>query len=195
MKRNDENSVILAVKNNKKHDIKDRKGWLIIDSGSTSHMKNSLEGLYYVKEEHSKVIFGNDNSDEKVRVIGKKDLIFENMDGGKHKITIENVGYLENLCCNVISPSLIKLKGWKILDRNENISVIKNNFRMDFHVNYEVVDSYLMGLKVIKLRKNLSCVTVKELQEKLVHPRVTRVINTSYDNNIKLRNKIMDPCE
>ncbi len=42
MKINDENEVILAVKNNNKHYIKDRKGWWIIDSGYTSHMTNSL---------------------------------------------------------------------------------------------------------------------------------------------------------
>ena len=95
-------------------------------------MTNSLEGLYDIKEEHSTVLFGNENSDENVSIIGKKDLIFENIDGSNHKITIENVGYLENLCCNVISPSLIKLKGYKIVDKNENISVMKNNFRMDF---------------------------------------------------------------
>ena len=95
-------------------------------------------------------------------------MIFENIDGSNHKITIENVGYLENLCCNVISPALIKLKGYKIVDRNENISVMKNNFRMDFHVKYEVGDSYLMGLKVVNVRNNLSCVTVKEIDENWV---------------------------
>ena len=81
------------------------------------------------------------------------------------------------------------------MDRNENISVIKNNFRMGFHVKYEVGDRYLMSLKVVNVRNNLSCVTVKELHEKLGHPSVRRVINTAKDNNIKLSNKSMDPCE
>ena len=73
MRRNDENAVILALKKNSDHsDIKYRKYWWIIDSGSTSHMTNSLEGLYDIKEEHSTVLFGNENSDENVSIIGKK---------------------------------------------------------------------------------------------------------------------------
>ena len=105
-------------------------------------MTNSLEVLYDIKEEHSTVIFGNENSDENVSIIGKKDLIFENIDGSKHKITIENFGYLKNLCWNVISPALIKLKGYKIVDRNENISVMKKNFRMYFHEKYKLLEIY-----------------------------------------------------
>ena len=89
---------VLVIINNAS--VKNRTLW-IADSGATSHMTNSLEGMYDATDSTSGVKLG----DGKIIASAKcgKICVIQQSDGTTKELVLMNVKYVPSLSCNLFS--------------------------------------------------------------------------------------------
>ena len=69
----------------------------IFDSGATSNMVNSMEGLYNVKTCNETIEYGKESSNSHCNVKGSLDIIIKNKNGTENQVTLSEVYYINEL--------------------------------------------------------------------------------------------------
>ena len=158
-------------------------------------MCNNKGYMYDITPDKSTVSFGSNTSSSEAEFTGKIDVEVTNKSGESIKVTIKNVVYVKDLRSNLISLPLLKINGFKMVDKGDYFSVIKDGKSIDFHMKYPSGHRYLMGPNIKVLSHEYRIIRRMEMNEKLGHVGMDRVSYTSKKLGINLNKEEDDVCE
>jgi len=147
----------------------------IADSGATSHMTNDDKGMYDWKEICQPVRVGNGN-EVTAKKIGKLDMVVQNQDGTKTKVTLTNVQYVPAFWIKLFSLTAAMANGCDIFSEGMKIIVSKDNVKIQFDQIINTKTGFILGARLepqIKAAANIAAtadtVKTRELHCKLGH--------------------------
>jgi len=181
-KRNDNNDnddnaevVLMAITSNMTFDTITKMTW-IGDTGATTHMTNSLDGLFDIQDTNSGVKVGN-GAKLVVTKVGKMRGVIKQKNGDTHDILLTKVKYVPDLWCNLFSITAAMTQGFAIESNGLNIVVKKGQFKLIFDKKIKTNTGFLLGVDI--MRKQTEAVTVmmegskisyKKFHQMLAHP-------------------------
>ena len=115
----------------------------IADSGASSHMTNTLQGMYNQRKISSKVKNGSREYVE-ANIIGDISGIATQKDGTKKDITLRNVKYVPCLFCKLISLTSTMSRGFKMTGNGDGITIQKANMSYRFDQQIKSGDRELL---------------------------------------------------
>ena len=126
-----------------------------------------------LRDVDSVVNFGNEKI-QKIQKIGDIDVVIKNKDGVKNNFTITDVGYMDDLVCNLISlPKLMK-NVYMIKKKKDFLFFFKDNLEIYCHLIIKSGNSYLMGLEISQRLNHYTMITKTELQKNLGNPNMRK---------------------
>ena len=123
----------------------------IADSGASSHMTNTLQGMYNQCRMSSKVEIGSREYVD-ANIIGVVSGIAIQKDGIRKDITLRDVKYVPRLFCKLISLTTTMNRGFKITGNGEGITIEKASTSYMFDQQIKSRDGESVGME-IKLGK------------------------------------------
>jgi len=145
-----EDDVVLGISDKI---CKDEAIW-IADTGATSHMTNNLEGMYDITDTTSGVRLGDGKVISSVKT-GKLNGIFQQKDGTKMEVTLQNVKYVPNLSCNLFSVVAAMTQGCKLIGERKNnetiMSLTKGAFKIVFDQQIKTGSVDLLGIEFLRV--------------------------------------------
>jgi hypothetical protein len=125
----------------------------IADSGATSHMTNSLEGMYDIVDMSTSVTVGN-GKQIKIEKSGKLKGVMQHKDGSRTEVVLTNVKYVPELWCNLFSVISAMKQGWKLSGEKVNnetvMKLTKNSLTIGFDQKVKASTTDLLGVKFLR---------------------------------------------
>ena len=113
------------------------------DTGTTSHMRNDLSGMYDLEDINQWIILG-DGKKLLATKKGKLNVSTTDMDGKEVSFTIENVKFAEGLWRKLFSLSVVLKKGAKIVSEGCDLVLTKGRLSFKFK---EIDTGGLIGVR------------------------------------------------
>ena len=123
----------------------------IADSGASSHMTNTLQGMYNQRRISLKVKIGRGEYID-ANIIGDMSGIAIQKDGTRKDITLQDVKYIPHLFCKLISLTTTMNRGFKMTGNEDGITFEKASTLYTFDQQIKSGDGEFVGMK-IKLGK------------------------------------------
>ena len=171
----DNADVVLMAKENLKCEIGEKNLW-IADSGATSHMVNSMQGLTNVKSVSERKVAIGDGTFMNIDKVGDWQGWIVKEDGSKVAIKIQDVVLVKGLKCNLFSITAMLNKGWKLQGDKNGVKIKKGSVMMVFDKVIKSTNGYLLG-KLMVPRDESATTEVsmiandaKTLHDRLGHP-------------------------
>ena len=169
----------------------DREIW-IGDTGASSHMTHSKEGMTNMRPSMSWIIFGNGQRLQSTH-IGDKHGFAVQREGKRTKITIRNVKYVPDFFCNIFSIPTA-LENGCILEGSKNKLVIKKDSK-EYFFDHKIKSGkgVLFGIKIstnssYKDKKQPQRVSdIMKYHEHLGHASEAMTRSTASRMNVKLK--------
>jgi hypothetical protein len=166
----------------------DNKGHLWIgDSGASSHMTNSNEGLYDVEESDQVIIVGNGEKLKAIK-IGKLKMKTKDLNGNEVFFILNDVKYVPGLWKNLFSVGKALKEGAKLESLGKNMVITKGTLKIEFK---ELTENGLMGITLTPI--TVEALATFEKKEdinkfhcKLGHPSKEITIATAKNLRVKL---------
>ena len=92
----------------------DRDTW-IADSGLSGHMVNHLEGFIEMKTKSSRTVLTGSGKSMTIQKTGIWKGTIKTSDGKEMTVVLQDVDYLPDLMCNLLSTSQMQRNGWKVI--------------------------------------------------------------------------------
>jgi len=130
----------------------------IADSGATTHMTNSLVGMFDLVESNISVSVG-DGRKMKTLKTGKWRGTAVDSEGTRRQITLSNVSYVPDLMVNLFSLTAVMERGFKVDGSQKGIYIQKNEWSMRFDKRIGTPKGYVFTLartNSLVLRKDSS---------------------------------------
>ena len=119
----------------------------IADSGASSHMTNTLQGIYNHRRISSKVKIGSSKYVDANIICDVSDIAIQK-DGTKTDITLRDVKYVPRLFCKLISQTITINRGFKMTGDGDGITIRKASTSYKFDQQIKSGDGELVGLKI-----------------------------------------------
>ena len=177
----------------------------IADSGATSHMTNSLEGLFDVQDNTSGVKLGDGKLITSVKT-GKLRGIIEQKDGTRTELVLSNVRYVPSLSCNLFSMLAAMDKGCKLdggkRDGKTVLKLTKGDMKIVFDQRIKTANMDLLGVKFLRVIPEAAMTSLapggklkmSTLHHQLGHPSESMTRSTAKYLQIEVSGS-MQPCE
>jgi len=177
----------------------------IADSGASTHIVNSEEGLYETKSICEPVKI-RDGKLVYATKIGRLKVFYETYDGEKKEFVLENVQYIPGFWINLFSLTAAMSKGCTISNEERMIVVTKKELKLKFNEEIKMKNGFVCGVKLaIKPAEDCSLATVptadhhrpidiNKLHEELGHVSKTLVRKMAKFYGWMLKNKF-ETCE
>ena len=124
------------------------------DSGASSHMTNSLEGMIDLRNIKSYVTFG-DSKRLEVTKIGTKQGIVIQKNGTVRNIEIKNVKYVPDMYCNLFSITSAMKQGFTLIGNKNSLTMKKKNYCVNFDRIIKSGQGFLFGIKIAQGSSNV----------------------------------------
>ena len=152
-KTSDKGDVMLtcADGNDKILNLKGKRGTInentfIADSGASTHMTMSENGLFDVENIKSKIGVGDDHKLLSTKV-GKKKIIIHQNNGKNIEVILTNVKYVPELKYNLFSLTKALKSGWNIGNNDEIMYIKKDGINIMFDQVFETESGQITGVK------------------------------------------------
>jgi len=119
--------------------------WLA-DSGASSHMTNSDDGMFNIHMQESTVTIGNGTS-LKVTKIGDLKVTFRNEEG-LQIFTLQKVKYIPDLCVKLLSIPVALKEGFQIGNKGLHLYLQKGKFLLLFDTLFQTKSSAICGIQL-----------------------------------------------
>jgi hypothetical protein len=177
------------------------KNIFIADSGATSHMRNSLEGMYDLEDWVVGVKVGN-NSVMKSQKRGKFKGLVKQQDGATLDVLITDVLYVPELFVNLISLVKVISNPNNSLnsDKEGRISLtLGKDSKITFDTPWVNGSGKLLGVEIIPINNNLTesnvtAQTYEHIHEILGHPGEQTTKATAKRLGINVKKGPVDTC-
>ena len=155
----------------------------IADSGATTHMTNSLEGMYELMDTNVSVSVGDGRKMRTVKT-GKWRGTAVDSEGTRKQITLSNVSYIPDLMVNLFSLTAVMDKGFQVDGNSKGITVQKQEWKMRFDKRIGTPKGHVFAITMLPNRTEdyeMANVTVQyeDAHNLLGHPGRNKLIGTS----------------
>ena len=121
-----EEHIIMAGEMNKKVE----SDFWLLDSGATSHITNSMDGMLEVKEINTVIKIG-DGSEIKATKEGLKKMLIIQEDNSTTEVTMQ-VKYVPQICMNILSLNRLLERGFRVRNEKQVIIMERKKLVMKF---------------------------------------------------------------
>jgi hypothetical protein len=190
-----DNEMVLMTDSN--HNTFHNFTW-IADSGATTHMTNSLEGMYDLADAKVSVSVGDGRKMRTVKT-GKWRGIAVDSEGTRKPITLSNVSYIPDLMVNLFSLTAVMDKGFLVDGNNKGITVQKQEWTMKFDRRIGTPKGHVFAITMMPEGTNereMANVTMQyeDAHKRLGHPGKNKLIGTSERLKWTLTKQTADDC-
>ncbi len=190
-----DNEMVLMTDSN--HNTFHNFTW-IADSGATTHMTNSLEGMYDLADAKVSVSVGDGRKMRTVKT-GKWRGIAVDSEGTRKPITLSNVSYIPDLMVNLFSLTAVMDKGFLVDGNNKGITVQKQEWTMKFDRRIGTPKGHVFAITMMPEGTNereMANVTMQyeDAHKRLGHPGKNKLIGTSDRLKWTLTKQTADDC-
>jgi hypothetical protein len=122
----------------------------ICDSGASGHYSMSIDGIFNILDIDEKVTAGNGEKMVAMKVGSLRRRVIQ-VDDSTLDIVINEVKFLPELCANLFSVNKALKNGFKVSNKNENISLTKGSASITFDRIIKSLDGTDSGIKMVYL--------------------------------------------
>ena len=165
------------------------------DTGASTHMKNTIDGLFDLRKEETIVRIGNGEG-LKSTTVGTLRAIVEQADRTRLDVTLKNVAYVPELSTNLFSITKAMENGFEISSKGNIMSLSKGSKMVKFDRLQKTKNGFCPGIhmrvKVHYENANFaSQIAYSEAHQKLGHPgeETTRATAKKLGWNVTIKNK------
>ena len=165
------------------------------NTGASTHIKNTLDGLYNLQKEETTVKIGN-GLKLKSTTIGSLKGVVEQNDGTKINVVLNNVAYVPELTANLFSITKALQNGFKF-SNEENIMILSKGLKtIKFDNLQKTGKGYCPGIKIPDEIANVAqTLTYSEAHQKFGHPgEVTRATATKLGWKLTTKTEECEAC-
>ena len=171
----------------------------VADSGATTHMTNSLDGMFDLKDADTTISVG-DGRKMNTKKIGKWRGTAIDSEGNQKKITLTNVSYVPDLMVNLFSLTAVMEKGVSVIGGKNGIDLKKENWTMKFDTKIGTTKGYIFATTMVPdddlIQNRVNPVMAYEkAHEILGHPGKNKLIGTAKRLNWSLSARVAHECE
>ena len=170
----------------------------IADSGATTHMTNSLEGLFDLVDANVSVSVG-DGRKMKTLKTGKWRGTAIDSEGRRQQITLSNVSYVPDLMVNLFSLTAVMDKGFQVDGNHKGINILKENWSMRFDKRIGTPKGHVFAITMLPegiFDREMANLTIpyEDAHQLLGHPGKNKLIGTSERLKWTLHKQTQDDC-
>jgi hypothetical protein len=110
----------------------------------------TIDGMFNIKDINEKVSVGNGEKMVETKVGSLRRCIIQ-IDGSTLDIVINDVKFLPELCANLFKVNKALKNGFKLSNKNENISLTKGSASIIFDRIIKILDGTVSGVKMVYL--------------------------------------------
>ena len=195
----EDEQVIMAVTDSTIMESND-KSFLLLDSGATSHLTNSMEGMKDIVKTDTNIWIG-DGTTLKATKEGVKKMTVVQVDGTYQDVNLL-VKFVPNICMNIISMNRLLDKGFSVLNVGPKIILKKHNFILNFDRTIKGSSTNLRGIRMVphcdKAMVNMENrrIPIMQLHHKLGHANeaVTRQMAKDFGWKISGKFQVCAGC-
>jgi hypothetical protein len=122
----------------------------------------SLDGMFNIQDIDEKVTVGNGEKMVATKVGSLRCRVIQ-VDGSTLDIVINDVKFLPELCANLFSVNKVLKNGFKLSNKNENISLTKGSASITFDRIIKSLDGTVSGIKMIYLDSSTAYIAQNQL--------------------------------
>jgi hypothetical protein len=122
----------------------------------------SIDGMFNILDIDEKVTVGNGEKMVATKVGSLRRRIIQ-VDGSTLNIVINDVKFLPELCANLFSVNKALKNGFKLSNKNENISLTKGSVSITFDRIIKSLDGTVSGIKMVYLESPTAYIAKKSL--------------------------------
>ena len=135
----------------------------IADSGASTHMTNSLDGLVETVKCNSAVTVG-DGKALICEKIGKKIGHIKTRNGKNMKVVLDKVRYIPELYCNLLSITKVMQQGYELRGDKSGMWIEKEKVKIIFDKKIRTSNGELFGVQIDSRKEKDPCLVTKELK-------------------------------
>ena len=124
------------------------KSTFIADTGASTHMVNSDDGMYDCKEIEEPIILCNGKKMMATK-IGKIRMTALQVDGSTADVVLQGVKFVPGLDMNLFSVMRSLDQGWKISNDKTHMMLSKNKITLKFDREYPTKNGRLVGINLV----------------------------------------------
>ena len=162
------------------------------DTGASSHMTHSKEGMRNMRPIKSWIIFGNGQRLQSTHVGDKHGTALQK-DGMRTSITIKDVKYVPELFCNLFSIPMALRNGCTLEGSKDRLIIKKDNKKYFFDKRIKSGNGILFGIEIIekkeehKHHEKSKIVDIMRYHEMLGHASEAMTRSTAARMNVRLK--------
>ena len=161
-------------------------------------MTNEKQFLSDLHPVNKRISMGN-NSREKVSIAGSIKLLTKNENNEPIFFTLNDICYIPNLSCNLVSLTKAMVQGLTWVGSNRKITIFKDEIMVKCDVVYPTYDSFLIGAYTTPILPNndSSFLTFDTFHRQLGHPGFSAVRRTAKNEMVILNDDTseINTCE
>ena len=170
----------------------------IADSGATTHMTNSLQGMYDLTDAKVSVSVGDGRKMRTVKT-GKWRGIAVDSEGTRKQITLSNVSYIPDLMVNLFSLTAVMDKGFQVDGNSKGITVQKNKWTMRFDRRIGTPKGHVFAITMLpytaeECEMANATIQYEDAHKLLGHPGRNKLVGTSERLKWTLTKQVTTDC-
>ena len=170
----------------------------IADSGATTHMTNSLDGMFDLTDAKVSISVGDGRKMKTLRT-GKWRGTAIDSEGTRRQITLSNVSFVPDLMVNLFSLTTVMDNGFQVDGNNKGIVVQKDNWSMRFDKRIGTPKGHVFAITMIpegNINHEMANATIsyEDAHQLLGHPGKNKLIGTSERLNWTLSKQTLKDC-
>jgi hypothetical protein len=134
----------------------------ICDIGASGHYSMSIDGMFNIQDIDEKVTVGNGEKMVATKVGSLRRCVIQ-VDGSILDIVINDIKFLFEFCANLFSVNKALKNGFRLSNKNENISLTKGSASITFDRIIKSLDGTVSGIKMIYLDSPTAYVSQNKL--------------------------------
>ena len=182
--------------------IKFEKGTWVADSGASTHMCNSLDGMFDLEDANLSISVGDGRNMSTLKV-GKFKGDIVDSEGHAKTITLTNVSYVPDLMVNLFSLTAAIEKNCSVSGSKEGIEIRKGKWTMKFDTKFGTPHGHVFGTRINPMKGNETAFLANtkvnknymKVHQLLGHPGRDKLMGTCDRMNWKLTAETTSTCE
>ena len=172
-------------------EVKITEHTFIGDTGCSSHVTNSLDGMINVRKTQGSIKVGDGKLVE-VKCIGDKIMTCRTRKGEKQHVTLKDVKYAPEMFVNLFSILTVLNKGWKLSNEGANLILKKGEIEIVFDKVIKSGSGVVVGCEFKPRIEESSYVSFQEIHNKFGHPADAKLIASVKHYGMDLEKKEED---
>ena len=177
------------------------KNTWVADSGASTHMCNSLDGMFDLEDSNLSISVGDGRNMSTLKVGKFKGDIID-PEGKTKTVTLTNVSYVPELMVNLFSLTAVMEKECSVSGSKDGIEIRKGLWALKFDTKFGTPHGHVFGTTITPMQGSETAFlgaqaskNYMEIHQLLGHPGRDKLLGTSERMNWKLTGEEASTCE